>query len=594
MRRIAALCFLLAALSCTKGPSRPPADSSREAVRDHKTRSVSTPLHAAAQAGDAGAVADGLDRGSAIGAEDAEERTRLYVAARLGKLDVATALLDQGAAVDGQETEFGFTPLHGAAQDHQLAVMALLLDRGATVDARNYHGQTPLWQASWQTRHPDTDALALLVDHGADINAADKDGFMPIHIAAETGNLPAVRFLLDQGADPNSTCQRWTVLEIAQDNGHDQVAALLLERGAKVVGADQPEELAVKQASRRERSSRPQRVFDESSMLATIDVSRFENYLDWIYIESDIDARFILTPDLGGLSLEEYAANRMTELGIGARGREERGILIVYDSTGGGLRIEVGYGLEDTFPDAFVDYLIREHTQTSFEAGDPTKGLMLLMRIIHERVRQAVFGKKFDPRALETARSHTLLSGGAGASRPVELGNDPNRYFRSKLDADRRRYFGAQPTPQKTRERYVEWLVGGQFDPDVEMLTPASRRVLASFPLTRAYFEWIARDEVGRTATKTLERDGLALMCFTDDPLAAPNFFRKTADGWQMDIATCNRAIKSITGGVYTWNWLGKNDEFSRTFADRLVQIRGYTRVIDADNRMLPIRGSSE
>jgi ankyrin repeat protein len=59
-----------------------------------------TPLHAAAAAGAARAVAELANLGAAIGAEDEERLTPLHLAARNGHADVILALLRLGADVE--------------------------------------------------------------------------------------------------------------------------------------------------------------------------------------------------------------------------------------------------------------------------------------------------------------------------------------------------------------------------------------------------------------------------------------------------------------------------------------------------------------
>jgi hypothetical protein len=69
----------------------------------------------------------------------------------------------------------------------------------------------------------------------------------------------------------------------------------------------------------------------------------------------------------------------MQDLKIGLRGREERGVLFLYDTAGQRLRIEIGYGLEEYFPDAFIGYLIESaqpfSATSSYTLGTPKDAL---------------------------------------------------------------------------------------------------------------------------------------------------------------------------------------------------------------------------
>jgi uncharacterized membrane protein YgcG len=75
------------------------------------------------------------------------------------------------------------------------------------------------------------------------------------------------------------------------------------------------------------------RVYDEAGILPATDVPRFEEYLKWIFTESDVDVRLLFVKDLGGLSIEEAAIDRMQELRIGQPAWQERGVLLLFDLT---------------------------------------------------------------------------------------------------------------------------------------------------------------------------------------------------------------------------------------------------------------------
>lgn len=45
--------------------------------------------------------------------------------------------------------------------------------------------------------------MQVLLQAGASVQTHDKDGWAPVHLAAEAGNLGALQLLLSAGADPN-------------------------------------------------------------------------------------------------------------------------------------------------------------------------------------------------------------------------------------------------------------------------------------------------------------------------------------------------------------------------------------------------------
>jgi len=109
--------------------------------------------------------------------------------------------------------------------------------------------------------------------------------------------------------------------------------------------------------------------------------------------------------------------------------------------------------------------------------------------------------------------------------------------------------------------------------------------------MTRAYFHYLLIQEYGRKHEICVRND-LALLYFTNDPLVSPHFFKKTDKGWQMDIIAEVNNTRNRVGGVYVWDYCGRDDIYTKTFLDKLVNVKNYVRIGEGDNRQLPIRGS--
>jgi hypothetical protein len=332
-------------------------------------------------------------------------------------------------------------------------------------------------------------------------------------------------------------------------------------------------------------------VIDEAGILPRHDVLKFEEYLEWIYKESDIDIRFVFVPKIAGVTIEEYAIARVDDLCIGGKTKEERGVLLLYDLEKKRLRIEVGYGLEEYFTDYFVSYLMREHTETFFESGKLSLGLRLLIRMLHHNIREATLGSQFDPRVIDVIRSRKHLSGGAGVTgtMPAKAGNKDAGT--SKHVAENNEDYSPQNTPQEVYEKYLQWLVYGVYNPRIGIFTLDSQRYMASFPVTSAYFHYILMQEYCREYEIEI-RDNVALLYFTNDPFISPHFFIKSDMGWQMDIQSEVRNTRNRVGGIYTWDYRGKDDIYTRAFKDKLINIKNYIRIKGGDNRPLPTRSS--
>ncbi len=109
--------------------------------------------------------------------------------------------------------------------------------------------------------------------------------------------------------------------------------------------------------------------------------------------------------------------------------------------------------------------------------------------------------------------------------------------------------------------------------------------------MSRGYFHYILIQEYGHPY-KIEIRDNLALLQFTKSPLITPHFFIKGSNGWQMDIFSEVGNCRNRVGGVYTWDYRGSSDAYTKAFIDKFVNIKGYVRLIDGDNREIPVRQS--
>jgi uncharacterized protein len=336
---------------------------------------------------------------------------------------------------------------------------------------------------------------------------------------------------------------------------------------------------------------------DRVGLIPKTDEVQYNRYLEWVQSESGIDIRIVLAPDSRGSTPEQFALATMRDLKIG-RQTGARGLLILYDTLARAMRVEVGPKLEGILTDAFVGYLMREHLDAFFNSGRPELGLRTTLFMIHWRIRTARLGKEYDPSFEEYIRDVRRLASGGGASGARDTGPGAARLINRSGDTAAALHFRPKPSVEAAYRLQQEWLALGGGQVDVPLFTPASRKYLLGLPLSPALNEYLLAAEYGRSYLVD-ERGDLAMLYYTDDPFLSPKFFRRTLEGWQIDVVAGVRNSQEVVGMWYTWRLRVSGDDFSRLFADLYTPmlIPGtdhFYRVAGGDNRALTIRGTSK
>ncbi|XP_041252808.1 ankyrin-2 isoform X24 [Onychostruthus taczanowskii] len=173
--------------------------------------------------------------------------TPLHIAAHYGNVNVATLLLNRGAAVDFTARD-GLTPLHCAARSGHDPVVELLLERGAPLLARTKNGLSPLHMAA-QGDH--VECVKHLLQHKAPVDDVTLDYLTALHVAAHCGHYRVTKLLLDKRANPNARALRGeTALHMAARAGQVEVVRCLLRNGALVDARAREEQTPLHIASR--------------------------------------------------------------------------------------------------------------------------------------------------------------------------------------------------------------------------------------------------------------------------------------------------------------------------------------------------------
>lgn len=193
-----------------------------------------------------------------------------------------------------------WTPLHTAICNGNLSTAKLLISRSAYVrlPRGGIFGQTDLLRTA--SLYNNVAAIEFLVDSGlVDVDEPDVRGFVALHYAClKLGSLPAVKKLLDSGADPNAGEDRdfQTTISLACRRGFFEAAVLLLDAGARLSSRDRrrecmmkimlPYEYFAERRSSHFSATGPQRVtWEEHREEFVRRLARFEISLDGWYVE---------------------------------------------------------------------------------------------------------------------------------------------------------------------------------------------------------------------------------------------------------------------------------------------------------------------
>jgi len=152
-------------------------------------------------------------------------------AARAGRADVVTALLEHGADVNAKENVRGQTALMWAVSQRHPEVVRALLKQGADASVHTHSNPQLVYtgDVSGAGRNPADWVMRTL----------DRGGSTALMFAARQGDLESAKLLLAAGANPNEVGpEGMTALVLASYSGHGDVAAFLLSKDAGPNAAD--------------------------------------------------------------------------------------------------------------------------------------------------------------------------------------------------------------------------------------------------------------------------------------------------------------------------------------------------------------------
>ena len=157
-----------------------------------------------------------------------EGKTPLIIAVGNSYIDTAKILIENGANINAVDIE-GWSALSYAVNNGDIEIAKLLLENKAKIkDELLIAIKSPIVESS-------INMMKLLIDNKANINYTDENGFNPLNIAIESGDMELTKFLITNGANVNSLMQDGVSLigyAIAQNNM--DLLQILIENGANV------------------------------------------------------------------------------------------------------------------------------------------------------------------------------------------------------------------------------------------------------------------------------------------------------------------------------------------------------------------------
>ncbi|XP_042873337.1 serine/threonine-protein phosphatase 6 regulatory ankyrin repeat subunit B-like [Penaeus japonicus] len=194
------------------------------------------PIHLAVEKGSLPIIDLLCARGANLDVGDPSNsgRTPLHIAVRKGSLNIVKLLLENRASPDVTDNK-GDTPLHSAIRKSKINHIGLLLIYGANVHIRDALNDLPLHIAVKKNNRV---IVQMLLNAGASVHVVDASGDMLMHVAARTASSRILEMLREKGCNMNNPSNGSSPLHLAAESGNLEAVQWLLHNGAKLEDLD--------------------------------------------------------------------------------------------------------------------------------------------------------------------------------------------------------------------------------------------------------------------------------------------------------------------------------------------------------------------
>ena len=306
-------------------------------------------------------------------------------------------------------------------------------------------------------------------------------------------------------------------------------------------------------------------VEDGAGLMVPAQHAAVTEYHGFLLKDHDIDYRVVTGTDLGDIN--SYAVSRFEDLAGDGRSRTGRGLLLVVDPGQDLVRLEVSHALEGVFPDAFVAYVEQRQMVPFFRQKRVSDGILAATELIVTRAQRAAANAGFQDEAW------ALASGGAGATARARIGAGavPAKSAAGPSPA-------AGRTPAETLAAYFAAMAARNAGPDLDIYTPATRCLLRGWVMTPAQMDNVVKTY--RRCSPEPPRLGLggetAVIRYPIKQRAcAPWFFRRSGDGWALDLTMMQSAIRFGRSNAWRFD-LGAEHPYLYAFADWTFDSNGF------------------
>jgi ankyrin repeat protein len=200
-------------------------------------RKLNVALVEAIKTGNLGKAREAIEQGANVNRHPDSSMTPLYLAVQnavfTGRSEIVALLLEKGASAKAPQENRPLLLM--PAERGRVEIAKMLLDKGADPEVTDARGRTPLWHA---INRKNEEMRQLLLSHGAKHDLSTYGGQKGLLQTIRSGDVYAVRSLLESGVDANTRLERGDPL-LFGCLGNLEMVELLVSKGADVDAKNQ-------------------------------------------------------------------------------------------------------------------------------------------------------------------------------------------------------------------------------------------------------------------------------------------------------------------------------------------------------------------